>query len=256
MALSILTTNNAKIQKNKKVGYLSAGIHFAPHTLSGRNVCAAASVGCAASCLNTSGRGIYKNVQEARLKKTKRFFDDKEKFMEELVANIETVIRKAARMGLNPSFRLNLTSDLSPALFTHKGRTVLELFPHVQFMDYTKVVPRMIKYLKGEFPKNYHLTFSRSESNGAQAELIANMGGNVAVVFDELPAQYLGRKVVSGDDSDARWLDGDGVIVGLKAKGKAKKDESGFVVRLANAAKKLQTSKVKKTNQKLNQGQN
>jgi hypothetical protein len=90
----------------------------------------------------------------------------------------------------------------------------------------------MIQYLNGELPKNYHLTFSRKENNQAQVELILSMGGNVAVVFDELPKTYLGKEVVNGDETDLRFLDKKGVVIGLKAKGKGKKDESGFVVRL------------------------
>jgi hypothetical protein len=90
----------------------------------------------------------------------------------------------------------------------------------------------MISYLNGKMPANYHLTFSRKENNQAMVELIAKMGGNVAVVFaDKLPATYLGKPVIDGDETDLRFLDGKGVIVGLKAKGKAKKDESGFVVK-------------------------
>ena len=37
-------------------------------------------------------------------------------------------------------------------------------------------------------------------------------------------------KVVNGDESDLRFLDPRNSIVGLKAKGKAKKDTTGFVV--------------------------
>ena len=37
--------------------------------------------------------------------------------------------------------------------------------------------------------------------------------------------------MVNGDNSDVRFIDPKGVIVGLIAKGKAKKDESGFVIK-------------------------
>ena len=90
---------------------------------------------------------------------------------------------------------------------------------------------RMIQFLNGELPANYHLTFSRKENNQAKVELVVAMGGNVAVVFDKLPQSYLGKQVVDGDATDLRFLDPKGVIVGLKAKGRGKKDTSGFVVK-------------------------
>ena len=80
-------------------------------------------------------------------------------------------------------------------------------------------------------PSNYHLTFSKSESNDSDVRSAIRNGLNVAVVFDKLPETYLGRPVVSGDESDIRINDPKNVIVGLLAKGPAKRDDSGFVVR-------------------------
>jgi hypothetical protein len=60
--------------------------------------------------------------------------------------------------------------------------------------------------------------------------LALSNGMNVAAVFHKVPETYLGRTVINGDETDLRFLDPKGVIVGLKAKGKAKKDTTGFVV--------------------------
>jgi hypothetical protein len=46
----------------------------------------------------------------------------------------------------------------------------------------------------------------------------------------EKPKTFLGLKVIDGDTHDMRFLDEDNVVVGLKAKGKAKTDYSGFVI--------------------------
>jgi len=109
----------------------------------------------------------------------------------------------------------------------------MEAFPDVQFYDYTKITKRAIKWAQGDMPANYHLTFSASESNDTAVAQVAAAGGNVAVVFDGMPNTYAGAPVVDGDASDLRFLDPDGVVVGLKAKGDAKKDDSGFVKRVA-----------------------
>ena len=95
------------------------------------------------------------------------------------------------------------------------------MFPQVQFYDYTKIPNRR------NVPSNYHLTFSRSETNHQDVILSQN---NVAVVFDVLPATYLGRTVIDGTETDLRFLDPQNVVVGLKANGKAKQDTSGFTV--------------------------
>jgi hypothetical protein len=60
-------------------------------------------------------------------------------------------------------------------------------------------------------------------------------GENVAVVFsskkgEDLPVTWQGREVIDGDLHDLRFLDGKNKVVGLRAKGKARKDGSGFSV--------------------------
>jgi hypothetical protein len=231
--MKLLTTANAKIRKGEKLGYQTFGIHLAPASLSGFNVCKDASVGCAASCLNTAGMGAFSNVQLARIEKTKLFFKDKPLFMAQLIKEVSSAIKSARNKNLVSTFRLNLTSDLPWEKIKLNGRNIFDMFPQCQFYDYTKSAERMTSFLNGEMPKNYHLTFSRSETNGAIAESILKSGGNVAMVFRKhLPNQFLGRSVVNGDETDLRFLDPQGVIVGLVEKGKAKKDDSGFVISL------------------------
>ena len=229
--MKLLTTSNTKIKKGEKLGFMSFGIHLAPAKLSGFNVCKDASKGCAAACLNTAGMGVYSTVQKARIEKTKLFFSDKPTFLAQLKKEISAAIRKAEKNEMIPCFRLNLTSDLPWEKIKFEKQTIFDLFPNVQFYDYTKSPSRMTQFLAGEFPLNYHLTFSRSESNGAIALAFLNSGGNVAMVFRKsLPASYYGKPVVDGDETDLRFLDGAGVIVGLKEKGLAKKDLTGFVL--------------------------
>ena len=229
--MKLLTTANAKIRKGEKIGFKTFGIHLAPASLSGFNVCKDASAGCAASCLNTAGMGVFSNVQRARIEKTRLFFKDKAVFLSQLIKEITAAVKSAEKQNLTAVFRLNLTSDLPWEKIKLNGKSVFDLFPQVTFYDYTKSPERMTAFLAGEMPKNYHLTFSKSETNGAIAESILKSGGNVAMVFRKsLPSKWLGVDVVNGDETDLRFLDGAGKIVGLVEKGKAKKDESGFVI--------------------------
>ena len=225
--MKLLSTANPKIQKGTKLGYLSFILHLAPADLSGREVCPKRTAGCTAACLNTAGRGgMFKKgentnmIQQARIRKTKMFFEQRDAFMAQLEKDIQKGIKQAAKLGLTPVFRLNGTSDLSWEKYG-----IIEKFPTVQFYDYTKVLGRKVADIA-----NYHLTFSNADGN-INDVLKAKDLMNVAVVFrKELPATYLGKKVINGDETDLRFLDEKNVIVGLKAKGKAKKDTSGFVV--------------------------
>ena len=231
--MKLLTTANTKIKKGESFGYFSNGIHLAPAKLSGYNTCQYASVGCAAACLNTAGMGVYSNVQTARINKTKFFFDDKQSFLLTLYKEIQSAVKKAKKNNMIPCFRFNLTSDIPWENVLFQGKNMMQHFPDVTFYDYTKNVKRMIDFINGNFPKNYHLTFSRSESNSSHTDLVLNMGGNVAMVFEnKLPTTYKGKKVINGDENDLRFLDPSNCIVGLVAKGKGKKDDSGFVIRM------------------------
>ncbi len=228
-------TANAKINKSTKKGFFTFGIHLAPFNLSGFNVCAWASKGCAKACLNTAGRGRMTAIQESRVKKTKSFYNDKENFMRQLVKEIGNAIKLSIKKSQTPCFRLNLTSDLAWESQKFLGVKLMDIFPTVQFYDYTKSLKRMEKYLNGKFPSNYHLTFSRSESNANETEKVLSLGGNVACVFrKELPKTWNGYEVINGDETDLRFLDKQNVIVGLVEKGLAKKDETGFVLECSN----------------------
>jgi len=227
---SLLTTGNPKIAKSNasNKGYLSCIQHLAPSRVSGYNVCPNASSGCIAACLNTAGHGVYKPVQDIRIARTRYFIEHRDKYLALLTAEIEKFIRKCKKLKLKPAVRLNGTSDIPwekmvPQLFT--------LYPSVQFYDYTKITNRMLRWCAGQLPANYHLTFSRSEINETNCHKILQAGGNVAVVFKgKQPNKWNNVRVFNGDNTDQRFLDPQGVIVGLKAKGRARRDMSGFVI--------------------------
>lgn len=231
--MSLLTVGNPKLLKGEKKGYLSSVLHFAPADLSGKEVCPKRTAGCTAACLNTAGRGgIFKKgettnvIQQARIRKTKAFFENRSAFMSALLKEISSTIKKANKLGLTPVFRLNGTSDLAWEKYEIlEGRNIFQMFPDVQFYDYTKVNNRKVKHIP-----NYHLTFSKADGNDMDVRIALSNGMNVAAVFHNVPETYLGRPVINGDETDLRFLDPKGVIVGLKAKGKAKKDTTGFVV--------------------------
>jgi hypothetical protein len=232
---TILTQGNAKIVKGEELGYVTKGIHFAPANLSGNEVCQWRSKGCTASCLNTAGRGQMNSIQQSRIAKTKLFFDKQIEFLHKLSKEISNSIKTSTKKGMKSVFRLNLTSDIAweSVFFDDKNpQTIFDKFPSIQFYDYTKSFKRMSQFLakQKEFPKNYHLTFSRSETNDKLCGMVLGMGGNVAVVFrNELPATWNGFEVVNGDENDLRFLDKQGVVIGLIEKGMAKKDLTGFV---------------------------
>lgn len=235
--MKLLTTANTKTMKGEPFGYRSFIMHLAPAMSSGYNVCAFASRGCAAACLNTAGRGVYPRIQAARRAKTIMFKEHPQKFMNMLVKDIRAAVRNATRNNLLPCIRLNGTSDvlwerIPVEVDNTRYVNIMSVFPDVQFYDYTKVPHRynmpVNRYI---MPDNYHLTFSLSESNNWAAQSAIENGMNVAVVFrHNLPHTFLGLPVVPGDVTDLRFLDPKGAIVGLTAKGKAKKDRSGFVM--------------------------
>ncbi len=239
--MKLLSTGNPKILKGTKQGYNTYILHLAPYNLSGYQTCPKATAGCAAACLNTAGRGgMFKKgettnvIQQARIRKTQFFFEERNGFMEWLVSDIEKAIKQSARLNLIPVFRLNGTSDLSFEKYSviRNGvqyDNIFFAFPEVQFYDYTKILGRKIKNIP-----NYHLTFSAADGNDSDVAKAIEQGYNVATVFgikktEPMPEFYNGLPVFNGDDSDLRFLDPKGVIVGLYAKGKAKKDTSGFV---------------------------
>lgn len=225
---------NAKTVKGQEQGWITAILYLAPERQSGiMNVCPSASAGCAAACLYSAGHGRFDNVKNSRIEKTRYLHNDRAGFMAQLRKEITAFEKYAAKKNLMPCVRLNGTSDLrwESAAFT---RNLMQDFAHIQFYDYTKRFERALKWARGEMPDNYHLTFSWNEENHDDAKEIAKAGGNIAVVFSKpnFPDTFLDLPVVNGDANDLRFLDPKGCIVGLKAKGEAKKDKTGFVVQL------------------------
>lgn len=222
--MSLLSTSNTKTVKGEVVGYSTAILHLAPWTLSGYNVCPRASAGCAAACLNTAGRGKFSTVQEARIRKTKLFFENRKEFLATLEKDIDLHIRSAIRKDMIPCIRLNGTSDIPwERIVIRDNKCIMELFPQIQFYDYTKRTGRQLL-------PNYHLTFSLAEDNHDAAQSELARGLNVAAVFRQPPEVFWNHPVINGDETDLRFLDPQNCIVGLKAKGKAKTDTSGFVI--------------------------
>jgi len=228
MKLNLLSVGaDAKTVKGEKFGYLTGILYLAPANEAGMgNLCPNASEGCKAACLFTAGRGKMSNVRNARINKTLKFFKDKVQFVNDIAADITALIKKAGKENKKVCIRLNGTSDIP-----WERLDLYTKFPDIQFYDYTKSVKRALDWAAGKLPKNYHLTFSRSESNEVDVLKVLAAGGNVAAVFSGgLPEKWKGFPVVDGDLSDLRFNDAKGVVVGLTAKGDGKKDETGFVI--------------------------
>ena len=224
---------NANTVKGQKEGYMTAITYLAPARQSGvMNTCPNASEGCKAACLYTSGRGRMSPIQQARVNKTIFFAKERAAFMTQLIKENNSFIKKAARKGLVPCERLNGTSDIAWEKVKHDGLSIMEHFPALQFYDYTKSTKRMMDYVKGKMPDNYHLTYSWSEESSEDfAKEILSLGGNVATVYwDTLPVDDFGFEVINGDAHDLRFTDPKGKVVGLKYKASAAgKETLGFV---------------------------
>jgi len=235
--------SSAKMIKNKKVSnnytYI---VYLAPAKTSGYNVCVMSTPECRATCLAESGHAKMeltagkKIIHDARIKKTKMFFENREFFMDWIIAEMRSFQKKAAKDGYFFSARLNGTSDIDWQNVLVDGKTIFEIYPDVQFYDYTKVASKF-----DNRPSNYHLTFSYTGRNWEQCEALLKAGENVAVVFNTkkkkpLPATFKGYEVIDGDLTDYRPNDGNGVIVGLRYKHVANEknldiDKSMFIVK-------------------------
>lgn len=248
---TLLTTNNAKTIKGEKLGYITYILYMSPFTANskGINVCSHASKGCADSCLVGSGNGgMFEGVKQGRVKKTEYFLRDRVAFLHQIKDEIAKAIKKHEGKAI-VTIRLNGTSDLPYEKYkVFEGKNIFEVYPNVQFYDYTKNYLRFDK----ELPKNYHLTFSRSETNNDKAMELLERGFNVAIVFDKVPTEYKGFKVINADEDDLRFLDEKNVICGLKYKkmtGKGANNkvafESGFAIKTqADVVKKVRLKKV------------
>ena len=233
----LISKGNPKLLKGLKRGWLDEGWCGAQSDVSvrygGIEMCANKSPRCNALCIFKQGRGRFSNVAISRIRKSVYFAQEKVEFMERLSLEISTRKAYAKRKGLFYAFRPNVYTDREE--FWRSG--LMDEHPDVQFHDYTKNPLRMLKYLQGKLPKNYHLTFSRSENNEPECLDILSKGGNVAVVFNPyIPKWYEGYPVITGDETDLRHLDpkgnpkDGGYVIGLLAKGDAKSDKDNFVI--------------------------
>ena len=221
--------SNPKVKKGntKDSNYITTIMHLRPVST---RICPYQDIAkCKAACLNTAGLGgVYPSIQKSRQTKTDLFLNDRDTFMTMLYKDIEKFVRFCEKKNKKPAIRLNGTSDIQWETIKHEGVTAFEKFPQVQFYDYTKIPTRKISHIP-----NYHLTWSYSEANQKYANYFDKLKYNIAVVFSSktLPPMFKGLRVIDGDKTDMRFLDGNKrVVVGLKAKGKAKTDTSGFVI--------------------------
>ena len=238
---NLLSTNNAKTIKGAKLGYITYILYMSPWKANstGKNVCSHASAGCIESCLVGSGfGGMFTSVKNGRTERTEYFLKHRNEFMHQVKTEIEKALKKHKGKAI-VTIRLNGTSDIPyENLRVFEGnKNIFEMFPKVKFYDYTKNYTRFDKAL----PKNYTLTFSRSETNHNKAMEILSRGFNVAMVFDKTPKKFEGYKVINGDKDDLRFKDPKNVIVGLKYKkmtGKGADNSlaftSGFAIKTQN----------------------
>jgi hypothetical protein len=243
--------DSPKAIKAQALGWLNAINYMAPASTAGvGNLCPHASPGCLALCLGWySGQAAMLSndkletgsnaTRNSRVRKARLFMQDRQEFMRQMVRGIEACVHKANRLDLNLCVRPNGATDIAWEGVRYNGMTIFETFPTVQFVDYTKNYKRMLRFCNHMLPKNYHLTFSRSETNEAECLNVLRAGGAVAVVFEASLKRDLvdigrwqGWPVFDGDKSDLRHLDPGGHVIALSPKGrKAKADASGFVVR-------------------------
>lgn len=221
--MKLLSVSNTKLEKGRSLGFETYGLSLAPANLAGGpTVCPNASPACKAACLYYAGMGVFSNVQKARIEKTRFYLTERKAFIEQLKKEIGQAIKQAQKQKLRAVFRLNVLSDIR-----WEETDVISSFPETPFYDYTKNAKTFEKAL----PSNYSLTFSRSEINEVACIKLLKRGANVAAVFrNELPPEWNDFRVVDGDKNDLRFLDPSGVVVGLRAKGKAKNDKTGFVI--------------------------
>jgi hypothetical protein len=243
--ITLLTAgeSNAKMVKGITEHLNVMLMHLLPHDKADilmerptkRTVCAFAIAGdCWKPCLNTAGRGgIIKQgettntIELARLRRTNFYWNNRKEFLAQLYKEIYLFTKRCEKNKQKPCIRLNGTSDIQWEYELYQGKNMFEHFPEIQFYDYTKIPTRKVAHIE-----NYHLTWSYSEANEGYAKLAEKVLNNIAVVFrtKDLPSRFRGRKVIDGDKTDMRFLDEPNVIVGLKAKGQARKDTSGFVI--------------------------
>jgi len=223
-------STNTKTAKNNIETYI---LYLAPHTQNSKkiNICPKASKGCAAACLFSAGRGRFSNVIASRTNKTEYYLSNKKVFINQLSNELLKIANKSIKQNTKIAIRLNGTSDLDFIALIKKYNNLDLLnddqFKNLVFYDYTAILGKIKKYIN----TSYKLTLSRKENNENEILEALKIGGNVAAVFkNDLPTKYKGFTVIDGDQSDLMMLYNRNVILGLRAKGDAKKDKSGFVI--------------------------
>ena len=227
------SVDSPKAVKAQKYGWLNAINYMAPHSLAGvGNLCPNASAGCIALCLgeHSGNAALYPAVLKSRIAKAQLLMRDRQAFLKEMTAGIRRARATAQHQKLRT---LRAFERRDRYRVGAPGAGDLRRQCRSSICRLHQVAQRALEHARGQLPANYHLTFSRSETNEADCLRVLEAGGNVAVVFaGAFPAEYLGFPVIDGDDHDLRHLDGRGVVVALSPKGrKAKADNSGFVVR-------------------------
>jgi hypothetical protein len=214
--------SSSKIAKGLQYNEMTYILYLAPASQSGYNVCPMSTEECRTACLTESGHNRIdvkkNNINKARIKKTKLFFEHREFFMSWLVTEITKAKIDAHMKGYQFSVRINGTSDISLESFKLGRKNILQMFPLIPFYDYTKVARRFDMLDKYD---NYDLTYSFSGHNMLQClDLLSKQKGRVAMVFEGkvLPKTFMGYDVIDGDAYDMRYYDEQGVIVGLKFK--------------------------------------
>ena len=221
--------SNAKTKKNALETFI---LYLAPHTQNakGVNLCPFASKGCIKGCLYKAGRGVFSSVQQARINKTNYFVENRQQFLDQLAGEIIKQYNKAKKNNTKVLFRLNGTSDIDfySMLIKYANLDVQTLSDHAHFYEYTKNINYIRRW---EGAKNITYTFSRAEDNSTLIPAAITYGANVSVVFHpDLPQKFMGIPVIDGDASDSLMIYNKGIILGLRAKGPAKKDTTGFVI--------------------------
>ena len=221
---------NTKTAKNKLKTFI---LYMSPYTQNsfGKNLCPKATTECANLCLFTAGRGIFSNVMNSRIAKSDYFLREKFNFLNQLADEIIKQYNKAKKEDYKVQFRLNGTTDIDfiSLLRLNAGLDIETLKDYAIFYDYTKVLSYIEKNHKKE---NVFYTFSRSGENDKEIDMALNFGANISVVFNEVPKKWNGLNVIDGDKADDIMTELKGQIIGLKAKGKAKKNFNKFVVQL------------------------
>ena len=228
----LAVNSDAKTVKGLGKGNIT-GIFYGAHgDLSGYEACAERTPACNDICLGQKGRAeSYPAIMISRINKTIMFFEHRDAWLGMLFRDIDALVRKAQRENLTPCVRLNGSTGINfNRPLGSKRVNIFEMYSNLQFYDYTESIKQMRKYLRGELPSNYHLTYSRKENNWTECEEVLDAGGNVAAVFgilkrDSMPDQYNGYKIIDADQDDLRFLDPAGVICGLRPKGKRQRTE-------------------------------